>query len=156
MKPISAANIPLTVSRFRTDRSIPSFCDDTLAKPFVGGQCLVYKLAFSDGATWAVRLPVGLQNHVAVSLIVDENEILRLLETSNFPWSPRYIGEELEHNAVGCPFSVYEWIPGSPMSWTADFPPTRTERTHFINQLGRAHWSLLSLTRREGIEQSTI
>lgn len=151
MNTIRAKQIPLAVSKFRDDQSIPSFCGNTLDSPFKGGQCLVYKVGFPDNVTWAVRLPVQLTAPAAVSAIIEENEILRLLKAKNFSWSPRCVGEELEHDAVGFPFSVYQWIPGESLVWTADSPTTRTERQYFINQLAEVHWSLLSCTRKRGL-----
>lgn len=115
MNNLCATQIPLAVSKFRDDRSMPTFRGNTLDKPFVGGQCLVYKIGFSDNATRAVRLPVRLTPTAAVSAITNENDILRALEAKNFSWSPKHVGEELEDNPVGFPFSVYVWVPDAPL-----------------------------------------
>ena len=146
------ANIPSAVSKFRQDRSLPTFHGDSLSIPIQGGQCKIYRVVFVDGITWAVRLPTRLSSEAASQVLREENQILRRLQGSGFGWSPKLVGEELDHdNAVGFPFSVYEWMPGEPLTWTVDTPMSRSTRQHLIEQLAKIQLALISCTRIDGM-----
>jgi aminoglycoside phosphotransferase (APT) family kinase protein len=121
--------------------------------PIQGGQCKIYRVVFSDDITWAVRLPTRLSSEAASQVLREENQILRRLQASGFGWSPKLVGEELDHNnPVGFPFSVYEWMPGDPLRWTADTPANRGTRQHLLNQLAEFQLALISCTREDGMQ----
>jgi hypothetical protein len=88
-------NIPSVVTGLRTDGTEVSFCLGTADHPLSGKQCLIYAVQFSDGATWAVCVPVHA-SHLLRECITDfvemEVSILKRLETSRFSWSPRLLG----------------------------------------------------------------
>ncbi|KAF2179623.1 hypothetical protein K469DRAFT_798262 [Zopfia rhizophila CBS 207.26] len=143
--------IPSAVLRFRHDGCRPKFRKNTLVNPLYGGQNLVFRLAFPDDTKWAVRMPIHLPVASAISLIGEENALLRRLEESGFAWAPKLVGEELNcENPVGFPFTVYRWIPGMPLQWNDCIPSKREDRDKVIKQLAHILVSLISCTGKLG------
>ena len=143
-------NIPTAISKYRADHEVPTFCSNTFAKPFSGGQCQVFKLGFSDGTSWAVRIPVYLScpKDMIVTVLRNELHILERLEESGFPYSPRVVGYDLTFiNSVGFPYIVLTWISGSPLQWTDNTPSRRADRDKVASHIAKIVVSLVSCTR---------
>ncbi|KAL1616912.1 hypothetical protein SLS54_008117 [Diplodia seriata] len=131
-------NLPTAVSKFHPSSATPRFGSNTLAKPFVGGRYLVFQLVFADGRKWAARMPVFLPVKTAGGVMAEENQMLREVKASGFPWSPRFVGEELGFdNPVGFPFTVYEWIPGERLNWNEKFLADREAWDKVMKQLAQ-------------------
>ncbi|KAL1647140.1 hypothetical protein SLS58_002911 [Diplodia intermedia] len=129
-------SLPAAVSKFHPSSATPRFGSNTLAKPFVGGRCLVFQLVFADGRKWAASTPVFLPVKTAGGVMAEENQMLREVEASGYPWSPRLVGEDLGfENPVGFPFTVYEWIPGERLNWNEKFPADREARDKVMNSV---------------------
>lgn len=142
-------NIPAAVSALRADGQTPFLRDQV----FEGGQCMVFRVDFSDGESWAVRVPIHMKNtpDTIKYALQAEARVLRQLEKTSFGWAPRYHGSSLTFdNPIGFPFIALGWIEGSPLTWTATEPP-RPVRNRLLAQLAAIQISLVECTK----EQST-
>ncbi|KAL0253300.1 hypothetical protein SLS55_010272 [Diplodia seriata] len=91
----------------------------------------------------------------AGGVMAEENQMLREVKASGFPWSPRFVGEELGfEDAVGFPFTVYEWIPGDQLNWCEKFLADREARDKVMKQLAQVHVLLVVFTGERGISSA--
>ncbi|KAK8150251.1 hypothetical protein G3M48_003317 [Beauveria asiatica] len=138
-------NIPIAISQLRSDKQIP-----TLRQYFDGGQCRVFKVTFTDGESWAVRVPLFVHHasqDTLIQLLESEARILEELELTGFSWAARLRGCSLTFdNAIGYPFIALTWIPGSQLSWSDEFP-TRPLRNKILDQVAMLHTSLIECTK---------
>lgn len=127
------------VASLRSDSLPGTFCFDTAKSPLSGKQCCVFVLSFSDGDTWAVRIPIHAQHLPPSSItyfVSEEVEILQTLQEKGFNWSPRLIAFDAGFdNLISFPYIVFSWIPGKPLQWSDSIPPERKDRDKIIQQL---------------------
>lgn len=147
-------NIPFAVSQLRADKQTPA-----LSKHFDGGQCRVFKVDFSDGESWAVRVPLFLHHasrDTVVYLIESEARILEELEKKDFWWAAKIRGCSFTFdNAVGYPFIALTWISGNQLLWSDDFP-ARHLRDKVLKQVAVIHTALIECTEGTGISNSSF
>ena len=147
-------NISIAISQFRYDHQVPNLC-----RHYDGGQCRVFKVDFVEGESWAVRVPIFVREasrDAIINLVQCEVNILRELENKGFRWAAKLRGCSLTFdNAVGYPFVVLTWIPGSPLSWSEDFPP-RPFRDKILNQVAMIHVSLIECTKEDSLSYSFL
>lgn len=138
-------NIPIAISQLRSDNQIPTLC-----QYFDGGQCRVFKATFTDGESWAVRVPLFVRRasqDTVIQLLESEACILRELELAGFSGAARLRGCSLTFdNAIGYPFIALTWIPGRQLSWSDEFP-TRPLRNKILDQVAMLHASLIECTK---------
>ncbi|KAL2812410.1 kinase-like domain-containing protein [Aspergillus granulosus] len=138
-------NIPIAISHLRNDRQIP-----TLHQYFDGGQCRVFKVTFTDGESWAIRVPLFVRHasqNIVIQLLESEAQVLQELELKGFSWAPRLRGCSLTfNNAVRYPFLALTWIPGSQLSWSDGFP-TQPLRNKTLDQIAMMHTSLIECSK---------
>ncbi|KAK3938555.1 kinase-like domain-containing protein [Diplogelasinospora grovesii] len=131
--------------RFRPDGETPVLDEDH----FDGAQCRVFKVTFSDGESWAIRMPIhmtGLAQQNVIAIMQGEVTMLQQLERSGFRWSPRIQGVSLTFdNETGYPFMALRWIPGSCLSWSPDHPG-RDIRDKVLRQLAAIQLELVGCT----------
>jgi hypothetical protein len=91
-------------------------------KYFDGGQCRIYKVDFPDQESWAIRIPLHMQNvrrEAIIDLLQGEILIVQELELKGFQWAPRLQGSSLTfENLVGYPFIALSWVSGESLSWS--------------------------------------
>ncbi|KAL2856127.1 hypothetical protein BJX68DRAFT_279575 [Aspergillus pseudodeflectus] len=137
--------IPIAISEFRNDRQIPTLC-----QYFDGRQCRVFKVTFTDGESWAVRVPLFVRHasqNTVIQLLESEARVLRELELKEFSWAARLLGCSLTFdNAIKYPFIALTWILGSQLSWSDDFP-TRPLRDKILGQAAMMHISLIECSK---------
>jgi hypothetical protein len=109
-------NIPATISAFRPDGEVP-----VLNERYIdGGECHIFKVDFSDGESWSVRIPIHVQSDsqdAIISVLRGEQDVLQEIGATDFPWAPKHHGSSFTfENLVGYPFIVLLWIEGSPFS----------------------------------------
>lgn len=143
-------NIPHAIAALhaRSDTQIPVLS----AKFFDGGQCRIYKVDFSEGESWAVRIPLHVQNvpdEAMIGLLRTEIKILQELEAKGFRWAPRLQGSSLTfENSVGYPFIALSWVPGETLSWSLEHP-ARPIRDNILCQTASIIMSLIECTREQ-------
>jgi len=139
-------NIPLAVSAFRPDRQVPVLNQ----QHFDGGQCRIFKVDFSDGESWAVRIPLHLQTDsqdAIINVLRDEQVVLQEIGKTTFAWAPKLHGSSFKFdNPLGFPFLTLSWIEGSPLTWTANYPP-RPVRDKVLAQIAEIQRSLIECTQ---------
>ncbi|KAI2381235.1 hypothetical protein LOY90_006738, partial [Ophidiomyces ophidiicola] len=137
--------IPIAISELRSDKQIPTLC-----QYFDGGQCRVFKVIFTDGESWAVRVPLfahASQNNV-IQLLMSEAHILEELGLAGFSWAAKLQACSFTfHNAIRYPFIALTWIPGNQLSWSDEFP-TRPIRNKILDQVAKLHISLIECTKK--------
>jgi hypothetical protein len=141
-------NIPSAVSDFRGDGEIPLLD----AQYFDGGQCRIFKVSFSDGECWSVRIPIHGQSTsqgAIINTLQAEQDVLKKVESRSFTWAPKHHGSSLTFaNHVGFPFMVLSWIDGCPLTWTSSYP-TRPIRDKVLAQLAGIQISLIESTQED-------
>lgn len=143
-------NIPLAIAALHThsDTRIPVLSE----KYFDGGQCRIYKVDFPDGESWAVRIPLHVQNasrETIIGLLQVEIKTLQELEVKGFRWSPRLQGSSLTfENSVGYPFIALSWVSGEALSWSLEHP-ARPIRDKILCQAASIIMSLIECTREQ-------
>jgi hypothetical protein len=139
-------NIPLAVSAFRPDGQVPVLNQ----QHFDGGQCRIFKVDFSDRESWAVRIPLHLQTDsqdAIINVLRDEQVVLQEIGKTTFAWAPKLHGSSFKFdNPVGFPFLTLSWIKGSPLTWTANYPP-RPVRDKVLAQIAEIQRSLIECTQ---------
>ncbi|KAJ6102593.1 hypothetical protein N7486_005020 [Penicillium sp. IBT 16267x] len=138
-------NIPIAISQLRGDKQIPALC-----KHFNGGQCRVFKVNFTNGESWAVRVPLFVRHasqDTVIQLIESEARVLEELELKGFLWAAKLRGCSLTFdNAIRYPFIPLTWITGSHLSWSDEFP-ARPLRDKVLKQVAMIHTSLIECTK---------
>ncbi|KAI2091697.1 hypothetical protein LOZ36_000785 [Ophidiomyces ophidiicola] len=117
--------IPIAISELRSDKQISTLC-----QYFDGGQCRVFKVIFTDGESWAVRVPLfahASQNNV-IQLLMSEAHILEELGLAGFSWAAKL---------QAC---------SNQLSWSDEFP-TRPIRNKILDQVAKLHISLIECTK---------
>lgn len=142
-------NIPVAISAFRPGDEIPVLD----IRSWNGGQCRIYKTYFSDGESWSVRIPIHVQGSskdTIISILQGEQDVLEKIGSTGFPWAPKHHGSSFTfENEVGFPFMALSWIEGSPLRWTASYPP-RPIRNKILRQVAEIQISLIECTREDG------
>lgn len=153
MQSFHPENIPLAISSFRPGGEVPVLNDEYMG----GGECRIFKVHFLDGETWSVRIPIHAQSDsqdAIIGILRGELDVLQEIQeigASGFPWAPRLHGfSSTFKNSVGCPFIVLSWIEGSPLLWTADYPP-RLVRNKILRQVAEIQMSLIECTKENSI-----
>ncbi|KAI1998698.1 hypothetical protein LOZ51_002432 [Ophidiomyces ophidiicola] len=143
--------IPIAISELRSDKQIPTLC-----QYFDGGQCRVFKVIFTDGESWAVRVPLfahASQNNV-IQLLMSEAHILEELGLAGFSWAAKLQACSFTfNNAIRYPFIVLTWIPGNQLSWSDEFP-TRPIRNKILDQVAKLHISLIECTKEAKLDEA--
>jgi hypothetical protein len=102
--------IAAAISTFRPDGEVPALGEQY----WDGGQCRIYKVDFSNGESWSVRLPIHIQSSSQDTIIrqlQDEQDVLQELERSGFDWAPKCRGSSLTFDSlVEFPFLALSWI----------------------------------------------
>jgi len=145
-------NIPTAISTFRPDGEVP-----VLNKQhWDGGQCRIFKVDFSNGESWSVRIPIHIQcnsQDTVISLLQGEQRLLQELGSRDFPWVPKHHGSSLTfENLVGFPFMALSWIEGSPLSWTTTDPP-RPVRDKVLRQVAEIQLTLIECTKEDSVSR---
>jgi hypothetical protein len=143
-------NIPAVVSAFQPACEIP-----VLNKQhWDGGQCRIFKVDFSDGVSWSVRIPIHVQSSsqdAIICLLQGEQDVLREIGRADFPWAPKCHGSSFTfENLVGFPFMVLSWIEGSPLFWTTTHPP-RPVRDKVLSQIAMIQMCLIECTKENSV-----
>lgn len=140
--------IPAAVAALRPDGEVP-----TLSKRFWdGGQCRIFRVEFTNGENWSVRIPIHVQaDHDNIfGILQGEKDVLKELERSNFSWAPKYHGSSITFdNLIGYPFMALSWIEGSPLLWTDKFPKW-DDRSKILRQVAEIQISLIECSREDG------
>ncbi|KAH8198648.1 hypothetical protein TruAng_007189 [Truncatella angustata] len=135
----------------RDDGATPAFCNGTDTSPISVGACQIYVVKFTDGTTWAVRIPRHTNSHLppdSISTIVEvEMRTLAELSQAGFHWSPRLIGGDASfNNPIGHPYLVVNWVHGSVLKWTDTTPHQQREK--ILRQLVDIQLELLNRTKK--------
>ncbi|MCJ1251339.1 hypothetical protein MMC30_008571 [Trapelia coarctata] len=146
MQTFHPENIPATISAFRPDSEVPVLNEQYMD----GGECRIFKADFSDGESWSVRIPIHVQSDsqdAIISVLRGEQDVLQEIGGTDFPWAPKHHGSSFTfENLVGYPFIVLSWIEGSPLLWTANYPP-RPVRNKILGQVAEIQMSLIECTK---------
>ncbi|CAI6336757.1 unnamed protein product [Periconia digitata] len=138
-------NIPAAVSAFRPSGEVPV----RHSRYFDGGQCRIFRVDFSDGVSWSVRIPIHFQNHSQDAIICTlqrEYDVLLEIGRMDFPWAPKCHGISLTFDTlVGFPFIILSWIEGSPLFWTSNYP-ARPIRNKLLCQIADIQVTLIERT----------
>lgn len=83
--------------------------------PFNGFYNLVWRVNFSDGASWALKIPCrgheGEWSDLAAHTLTTEARVMQLLKReTTIPVPDVYAYDAAVDNALGCPFIVMTWI----------------------------------------------
>lgn len=139
-------NIPAVVSTFRSTKEVPVLN----GKHWDGGQCRIYKVDFSGGRSWSVRIPTHAQGgsqQTVISILQGERNVLEDIGRKKFHWAPEHQGSDLTFgNSVGFPLLALSWIEGSPFFWTPTYPP-RPVRNKVLGQIAAMQVSLIECTK---------
>lgn len=149
-------SIPVAISDFRTDSEIPILD----SQHFDGGQCRIFRVFFSDGECWSVRIPIHGQStsqDAIINILQAEQNVLQMVWSKGFTWAPKHHGSSFTFaNPVGFPFMVLSWIDGSPLHWTPS-NPTRPIRDKILVQLAEIQISLIECTQeKRGFSHPTV
>jgi hypothetical protein len=146
MQTFHPENIPATISAFRPDGEVPVLNEQYMD----GGECRIFKADFSDGESWSVRIPIHVQSDsqdAIIGVLRGEQNVLQEIGGTDFPWAPKHHGSSFTFdNLVGYPFIVLSWIEGSPLLWTANYPP-RPVRNKILGQVAKIQMSLIECTK---------
>jgi hypothetical protein len=138
--------IPAAISTFRSDQEVPVLNE----QHFDGGQCRIFKVDFSDGASWSVRIPIHVKSDsqdTIVGVLQGEREVLEEIGGIGLPWVPKHYGSSLTFgNVVGFPFMALSWFEGSPLLWTTTEPP-RPVRNKVLHQIAKIQLTLIEYTK---------
>ena len=143
-------NIPHAIAALhvRLDTRVPVLNE----KYFDGGQCRIYKVDFPDGESWAVRIPLHVQNaprETIIDLLQGEMKILQELEVKGFRWAPRLQVSSLTfENSIGYPFIALSWVSGETLSWSLEHP-ARPIRDKILCQAASIIMSLIECTHEQ-------
>jgi hypothetical protein len=150
MQTFHPENIPASISAFRPDGEVPVLNERYMD----GGECRIFKVDFSDGESWSVRIPIHVQSDsqdAIISVLRGEQDVLQEIGAADFPWAPKHHGSSFTfENLVGYPFIVLSWIEGSPLLWTANYPP-RPVRNKILGQVAEIQMSLIECTKENSI-----
>ncbi|KAF1993222.1 hypothetical protein P154DRAFT_625607 [Amniculicola lignicola CBS 123094] len=146
MQTFHPENIPVAVSAFRPAGEVP-----VLNKQhWDGGQCRIFKVDFSDGVSWSIRIPIHVQSgsqDAIIRLLQAEQDVLQEISRKGFSWAPKCHGSSFTfENLVGFPFMALSWIEGSPLFWTINHPP-RPVRDKVLSQVAMIQMSLIECTK---------
>ncbi|KAK5988186.1 hypothetical protein PT974_12326 [Cladobotryum mycophilum] len=143
----TSENLLAAVSRLRPDGKTP-----VLDTHFQGGQCQVFKVDFSDGESWAVRIPLFAQvtpPNVIISQLQGEVRVVQELERRGFRWAAKPQGSSLMfENEIGTPFVALTWILGTQLQWSSEFP-ARPIRDMILSQIASIQQSLIECTKEQ-------
>lgn len=150
MQTFHPENIPATISAFRPGGEVPVLNEQYMD----GGECRIFKVDFSDGESWAVRIPIHIQSDsqdAIISVLRGEQDVLQEIGGTDFPWAPKHRGSSFTfENLVGYPFIVLSWIEGSPLLWTDNHPP-RPIRNKILSQVAEIQMSLIECTKENSM-----
>ncbi len=145
----SPQNIPLALAAFAPDAQVPLLNE----KYFDGGQCRIYKVDFNDQESWAVRIPLHVQNashELIIGILQSEILVLQHLEEKGFRWAPRLQASSLTfENSVRYPFLALSWVAGESLSWSLE-QPARPTRDKILVQMAGVVKELLECTSQVG------
>lgn len=143
-------NIPVAISVFRPDGEVPILNERYMD----GGQCRIFKVDFSDGKSWSVRIPIHIQSDSQgsiISILRGEQDVLQNINATDFAWAPKHLGSSFTfENLVGYPFIILSWTEGSPLLWSDNYPP-RPVRNKILDQVAKIHVSLIDCTKENSI-----
>jgi hypothetical protein len=152
MQTFHPENITAAISAFRPDGEIPVLNEQL----WDGGQCRIYKVDFTNGESWSVRIPIHVQSDsqdTIIDVLQGEQSVLQELSRTDFPWAPKHYGSSLTfENLVGFPFMALSWIEGSPLRWTLTDPP-RPVRNKVLAQVARIQMSLIECTKEDSVSK---
>jgi hypothetical protein len=152
MYPFCPENITSAISTFRPDGEVPVLNK----KHWDGGQCRIFKVDFSNGESWSIRLPIHVQSDsqdTIISILQGEQNVLQELGQKNFPWAPKHHGSSFTfENLVGFPFMALSWIDGLPLLWTITDPP-RPVRNKVLHQIAEIQMTLIECTKEDRVSR---
>lgn len=148
LKNFRPENIPAALSAFRSDDVLATLNEQF----FEGGQCLVFKVDFPHGPSWAIRIPIHARDSSQDAILCClrmEHEVLQEVRKAGFSWAPKCHGSSFTfENLVGFPFLALEWIEGRPLCWTPT-EPLRPLRDKVLAQVAEIQMSLIECTKAE-------
>jgi hypothetical protein len=148
MQTFRPENITAVVSTFRLDGEVPVLDEHY----WDGGQCRIFKVDFSNGESWSIRVPIHVKSdseETIVRVLQGEQNVLQELGKRNFPWAPKHHGSSFTfENLVGFPFMALSWIEGSPLLWNITHPP-RLVRDKVLRQIAEIQMALIECTKED-------
>jgi hypothetical protein len=155
MHPFCPENITAAISIFRPDGEVPVLNE----QHWDGGQCRIFKVDFSNGESWSIRLPIHVRSDsqdTIISVLQGEQDVLQELGKRNFPWAPKHHGSSLTfENRVGFPFMALSWIDGSPLLWTTTHLP-RPVRDKVLRQIAEIQMTLIECTQEDRVSRQPL
>ncbi|KAF2274411.1 uncharacterized protein EI97DRAFT_128266 [Westerdykella ornata] len=143
---LNPQNLTFAVSTFRADGEVPVLNE----KHWDGGQCRIFKVDFSEGESWSIRIPIHVQSdsqETIASLLRHERDVLEELDRGGFHWAPKHRGSSFTFdNLVGFPFLALSWIEGSPLTWSTTDPP-RPVRDKVLRQVAEVQMAIIECSK---------
>ena len=136
---------------FKTASSIRNQPCTSDGVEFSGGCNIVYRIAFEDGKSWALRIPYEDLCPIVESVTTMHNV------QSTVPDMPiatvRAWSDSEDGDGVGTPYMLLDWIEGNVLEWNASFP-TPVAREKVLVQLAQYSADLLVRTSLQPSTQS--